>query len=327
MSITFGRLARRSLIAAGLVVGLLGASAARSAETIRAIGPADTQASVGAAMERFARELQTETQGRAQVTLDPAAASGNAALEAVRRGDAVLGWLRLAEIGNVAPEVATLTVPFLFADQQKALELLDATWLGPLLNDQFRKQNLEPLGFMNAGDLRLAGQTMPSLDAVQGQRIAARPGELRAAAFKALGMELLAGSPQPEQMLQSPLVELRTDDLAAVNAGQTKFALIETPHAHDLVVLVANRERFEALPLDIQETVRNRLQETASWQRGATSQADAVALTNLRQQGIEIAPLPEEQRRQAHERVKAAIAEALKHADQNILRTLLAYAD
>ena len=78
-------------------------------------------------------------------------------IEGVRGGEATLGWVRFAEVADLVPAVAALSVPFLFRDPQKALAILDAAALGPLLNDQLRKQGLEPLGYLNVGALRLAG--------------------------------------------------------------------------------------------------------------------------------------------------------------------------
>lgn len=289
------------------------------------IGAANTAGTVVGALERFAREMAEYTHGRARIQVNAGTPDDASAIAQVQQGQATLGWIRVAEIADMAPELSMLTVPFLFADQQKALSLLEATWLGPLLNDQLRRQGLEPLAFMNAGSLRLAGSAASSFAASQGQQITMRPGKLRVAAFEALGLQPLVEMPKPEQIATTPLVELRSDDLAGLQSPPP--ALVDTVHANDLVVVVANRERFAELPLDIRETTKVRLQEAAAAQRGAAIQADAIALANLRQQGANIVSLPEEQRRQAHDKVKANIATAVKNADPSVLATVLAYAD
>ena len=335
---------QRRAVSRGLAVAALGVGAALGTRSLRAqqrasddtvtfkaLGTPDLHGVTAAAVERLASGLEQTSQGRIKIAVEPDAADTRAVVEGLRGGEATLGWVRLAEIADLVPEVAALTVPFLFRDPQKALEILDAASLGPLLNDQVRKQGLEPLGYLNVGALRLAGAAPPTLGSLAGQRIAARPGALREVAFKALGLELVpGGAPAAGQDGATSLAELRTDDLAAAGGGQgAPRAVAQAPHAHDLVLFCANRERFEALALtpDVLEMLRTRAQEMAVWQRGGTAQVDAAALATLRQQGAQVAPLPEEELAQAHERVKTAVAQALSGAEPSIVRTVLAYAD
>jgi TRAP-type C4-dicarboxylate transport system substrate-binding protein len=320
------RCLRAGLLAAGLGAGLLAApGTGPAAEAIPALTTADVRRATSAAAERLARAMAELTQGWARVEIGEAA-DAPAVLDRVRRGEATLGLVRVAEIGGIAPEVALLAVPFLFRDQGKAAALLEATWLGPLLQGELREHGLEPLGFLNGGALRLAGQEVAAaLGGAQGWQVAARPGELRAAAFRALGMEPVPPAGQPGR---APLAELRTDDLAqAVAVGGAGLQVAEAPHAYDLVALIANRERFGELPLDIRESLRARVQEIATWQRGALDQAEALALAGVGQQGGRLVPLPEDQLRQARERVKAGVTAALRDADPSIVGTLMAYAD
>lgn len=295
--------------------------------TFRAVGTSDLHGVTVPALERLASSLEETSQGRVKVAVDPDAADTKAVIETVRGGETMLGWVRLAEIADLVPEVAALSVPFLFRDPMKAVEILDAAALGPLLDDQLRKQGLEPLGYLNVGALRLAGAAPPALGSLEGQKIAARPGALREVAFEALGLELAPGVPITAGAQAAPLAELRTDDLAVAGSGQGPRAVAQTPHAYDLVLLCANRERLADQAPDIREMLASQVQEVATWQRGGTSQVDAAALQTLRQQGAEVAPLPEEDLAQAHERVKAAVAEALSGAEPSIVRTVLAYAD
>jgi TRAP-type C4-dicarboxylate transport system substrate-binding protein len=323
---------RRSAGVGLLAAGLLAAAppGGRAAETIPALTTADVRQATSAAAARLAREMEELTQGRARIELGEAAAADTASvLDRVRRGEATLGLVRVAEMAALAPEVALLTVPFLFRDQQKAVALLDATWLGPLLQDELREHGLEPLGFLNGGALRLAGQQAASaLAGAQGRQVAARPGELRAAAFRALRLEPVPAAAGQPAAQAPPLAELRTDDLAAAAAaGRAGLQVAEAPHAYDLVALVANRARFGELPLDIRESLRTGVQEIAAWQRGALDQAEALALAGVGQQGGRLVALPEDQLRQARERVKAGVLAALRDADPSIVGTLMAYAD
>jgi TRAP-type C4-dicarboxylate transport system substrate-binding protein len=328
------RMQRRAL-RGGLAAAALGVAGlriwdlrAQERVVIRATATGDLHGRTGAAIERLAGALAGVSQGRVTLAAEPDAADTAAVIERLRGGEVLLGWVRLAELGDLVPEIAALSVPFLFRDPLRALAILDAASLGPLLNDQVRKRGLEPLGYLDAGALRLAGTAPLSLTALAGQRITARPGALRTVAFKALGLELVPGVPAAGGAGAAPLAELRTDDLAAAGGKQGgPRAVAQAPHAHDLVLVCVNRERFESQDPDVRELLRAQVREVATWQRGGTAQVDAAVLQTLRQQGAAVAPLPEEDTRQAHDRVKAAVAAALSGAEPSIVRTVLAYAD
>ena len=287
---------------------------------IRARGPGDLHVAA-TAIGRLADGVARSSQGRVGITVEADAPDTAAVIADLQGGAVEIGWVRIAEIADLVPEVAALSVPFLFRDPAKALDILDAVSLGPLLNGQLRKQGLEPLGYLNVGALRLAGSVPPSISGLAGQQVAGRPGRLRAVAFQALGAELVPGKAGV-----NGLSELRSDDLTA--AGQNlPLELTEPPHAYDIVVLCAGRDSFGKRALDGRETLQTRAGEAATWQRRATTQVDAAALASLQQHGAQVVPLPGEELGQAHARVKAAVAEALRGAEPSIVRTVLAYAD
>jgi TRAP-type C4-dicarboxylate transport system substrate-binding protein len=287
---------------------------------LRAHGTGDLHVAA-AAVGRLADGIAQASQGRVRITLEADGQDTAAVIAGLQSGATELGWVRVAEIADLVPEVAALSVPFLFRDPAKVLEILDETSLGPLLGDQLRKQGLEPLGYLNVGTLRLAGSVPPSIAGLAGHQVAGRPGPLRAVAFQALGAELVPG---PAGAMG--LTELRSDDLIAAGKNMP-LVLAEAPHAYDIVVLCAGRDSFRELAPDVREMLQSHAQEAATWQRGATTQVDAAALASLQQQGAQVVPLQGEELGQAHARVKAAVADALREAEPSIVRTVLAYAD
>ena len=306
------------------MIGGVAAFAARDSlaqeAVLRARGTGDLQVAA-AAVGRLADGVARASQGRVQITVEADGQDTKTVIAGLQSGATELGWVRVAEIADLVPEVAALSVPFLFRDPAKVIELLDAATLDPLLGDQLRKQGLEPLGYLNVGALRLADSVPPSIAGLAGHQVAGRAGPLRAVAFQALGAELVPGAAGA-----TGLAELRSDDLAA--AGKNlPLVLVEAPHAYDIVVLCAGRDRFRQLAPDVREMLQAHAQEAATLQRGATTQVDAAALAALQQQGAKVVALPDEELGQAHARVKTAVAEALRGAEPSIVRTVLAYAD
>lgn len=306
-----------------MIVGVAALAARDSAAqeaVLRARGTGDVHVAT-AAVGRLADGIARASQGRVRIAVEADAQDTAAVIAGLQSGETELGWVRVAELAELVPEVAALSVPFLFRDPAKALEILDAASLGPLLGDQLRKRGLEPLGYLNVGALRLAGSAPLSIAGLAGQQVAGRAGPLRAVAFQALGAELVPGPAGA-----TGLAELRSDDLAAAGT-RSPLMLAEAPHAYDIVALCAGRDRYRELAPDVQEMLQAHAQEAATWQRGATTQVDAAALASLQQQGAQVVALPGEELGQARSRVKAAVAEALQGAEPSIVRTVLAYAD
>jgi hypothetical protein len=127
----------------GLGLGLAAVSAAGFAirrtwaqdTVVRAVGTQDLHA-VAAAVDRLADGIAQTSRGRVAIVIEPDAPDTAAVIAGLRTGAAKLGWIRVAEIVDLVPEVAALSVPFLFRDPQKALVILDEASLGPLLDDQ-----------------------------------------------------------------------------------------------------------------------------------------------------------------------------------------------
>jgi TRAP-type C4-dicarboxylate transport system substrate-binding protein len=159
----------------GLGLGLAAVSAAGFAirrtwaqdTVVRAVGTQDLHA-VAAAVDRLADGIAQTSRGRVAIVIEPDAPDTGAVIAGLRTGEAKLGWIRVSEIVDLVPEVAALSVPFLFRDPQKALAIFDEASLGPLLEDQIPKQGLEPLGYLNVGALRLAAAAPLSIPDLRG---------------------------------------------------------------------------------------------------------------------------------------------------------------
>ena len=86
---------------------------------VRALGTGDLHVAA-AAVERLADGLAQISQGRVTMAIEPDAPDTAAVAAGLRSGAATLGWVRVAELADLVPEVAALSVPFLFRDPEKA---------------------------------------------------------------------------------------------------------------------------------------------------------------------------------------------------------------
>jgi len=313
------RLTRRFLVAAACWLAVT--------PVVHAQNEGDAFVIVGAgqpAVERmlrdFAAEMEDFTDGRAKIAVESGLVSSATVLDQVQSGERLMGWVPLADVAHLAPALAALTVPYLFADPSKPFELLEPTKLGPLLSDQLREVGLEPLAYFDLGGLHLAGTGDPAEPDAAGQELVARSGELTTRAFEALASAESSGDAVLKEVDDATLVEMG-DEAKGMRVSRGA-------HAREIVVLVAKRDGFEDLALDIQETTKTKLTERAAAQRNAARLLDTQAIESFEAAGGQAVDLPEERRAALQAKVREVVEEALRDTgDPSILRTILAYAD
>ena len=95
-------MSRRGLIAAALITGPFATGARAADEPIRMIGAVGTPTTVTSALERFAREMEEYTRGRARIGVETSAQDHATTISELQQGRATLGWVRVAEIAEAA---------------------------------------------------------------------------------------------------------------------------------------------------------------------------------------------------------------------------------
>ena len=256
------------------------------------------------------------------MAIEPDAPDTAAVAADLRSGAATLGWVRVAELADLVPEVAALSVPFLFRDPEKALAILDVASLGPLLDDQLRKQGLEPLGYLDGGALG-SSERRPHFPTwrASGSWLAPAPcarsrsGARRRARGRRDGRILAARRWQS----CAPTISGRRGRRARADPRRTAARLRSRG--------ALRRSRpVRGLSLDVRETLRTRSRRPrhgSAARRPARRRGAAVPAAH----GVPVSPLPEDELGEAHARVKAAVIDSLRGADPSIVRTVLAYAD
>lgn len=299
-----------------------------AADGIRVIGAFGADHTSTAAMQRFAGVMADTTLGRFEVEVESGVEGGSdAVLDALRNGEATLAWLELDALAELAPAFGVVTLPFLYRDQEQVFSMLEWPHIGPLLNDELRKQGLVALGYMDGGPLHLTatGALPQSVADLEGRRIAVQGGDLRVGAFEALGLEAV---PVPGETLPDDVdaYELSYAEIGASGLDPGALRVARAPHGYDPIVVLANVARYDELSIDQEETIKLKVQEVVSWQRGAAERDATVALDRLEKGGITVASLPDALMAEARERVVRFVRDSEIEADDAIVEAVLAYA-
>jgi tripartite ATP-independent transporter DctP family solute receptor len=307
---------------------------ARAAETLRVAGtlPADHLST--AAMESFKREVEKRTVGEFAIEIVPAAKEGpvTPVVERLRAGELLMTWTTVDELARSVPELQVLILPFLFPDRETAFRIVD----GPtarVIDNALRRRDLVPLGFMDLGASHVTNSVRPimALSDFKGLRIGVPPTETHLAAFRALGAEPVAVDPgevypalkegrlDGQESPYTLVLGRKLEEVQSYLSGVAPF--------YDLIIVVADRRGFEALPPEHREHIRSATRNAIGWQRGAAAAAEEAAREELLERGMQFDPVPPEAIAELR-RATAGVIEAVKsRIDPALVQAVLAGAN
>src|SRR5689334_12976803 len=142
----------RLLLAALVALFPFAASSALAQTTLKMNISLAQNSHYGVAIDTFAREIESRTQGRYKVQNFYASALGaeRESVEAVQLGTLDLTMTSTGPIPNFVPEVAILDIPFLFRDYAHARATLDGP-IGQELLGKFDAKGFKALGWGENG--------------------------------------------------------------------------------------------------------------------------------------------------------------------------------
>jgi tripartite ATP-independent transporter DctP family solute receptor len=148
------------------------------------------QSHMGAGAEAFKAKLEELSGGELTVELLPGFQGGNerAALEAVQIGSLDLAMTAVAPLGNFAPGVEVLDLPYLFRDKAHARKVQDGP-VGQMLLDKISQAGFIGLGWGEGGFRQMTNDEKPikTPEDVKGLKIRTMQSETHMAAFNAMG--------------------------------------------------------------------------------------------------------------------------------------------
>jgi tripartite ATP-independent transporter DctP family solute receptor len=235
------------------------------------------------ASEKFAALVEERTKGQVKIIVHPAAqlATLRGAAQGLQVGTIDLGWVDLPTLGEWAPELGFVSLPYLFRSWEHA----EKVFFGPL-GEQFRKQVREKLGIeilgYGAAGFRVvlsARRPLRNPSDFRGLKIRVPPIWAYVETFKALG-----ANPTPMAWgevytaLQTGVIEALENPPQSLWAGKmyevTRYAT-RTNHIFTDVHLMMSRRKFESLPTPLQQVLRDAAREVIEgwyWPRSKTSE-------------------------------------------------------
>ncbi len=199
-------------------------------------------------------------------------------------------------IQTLFPRFAVLDFPYLFADRSVAEKVLDGPVGAQLFSDMPAK-GIYGLSWIHWGwrPVTTVDRPVPKPSDMQGLKIRVQPGAIYAATYKALGAipvsidvaEIyVALSQRAVDALEVPMISL----VAQKNYEVAKI-VNETNFDYNAGTLMASKRRFDSLPREQQEAIKQAAVALSPVWRDLTVQLTDQAIAFLKQKGQQFLPV------------------------------------
>ncbi len=251
---------------------------------------------------RFADIVQDKTNQQVQIEVFPAQQLGNdhEMVEMAREGKLDLLLTPTAKMSLPLPAMQYADLPFFFPSREDVYALLDGE-PGRLLLDKLDAIDLVGVTFWENGFKHFTGNS-PFLEpsAFAGKKIRVMKSDIIMDQFRSLDAE-----PVPidfhstRQALADKVVDGQENPLiATVSMGfhEVQSDLVLSEHAYLGYVFSISKKVFNQLPQDVQIILIEVAKEVTPWEREETQRREQNLLAQIRESGVQVHTLTQEQR-------------------------------
>ncbi|SES06532.1 TRAP transporter substrate-binding protein [Salipaludibacillus aurantiacus] len=260
---------------------------------------------------RFKEIVESETDGDVYVETYHSSQLGDdrQMMEALQLGSQEVTIPSTAPIANFVEQYAILDFPFLFPDEEIAMDVLNGD-IGDQLLDALEDQEMVGLAWWENGyrDLTNSVQAVATAEDFQGLTIRTMENEVHLAAFQELG-----ANPTPMAFgelftaMQQGTVDGQENPLATIYLEgfyEVQDHYSDTNHVYSPFVFLMSKQFYDQLPDDYQEIVRNAAQEAGEYQIEENRKQNNELLDALVDEGVEYTEVTPEAREEMAEIVQ-----------------------
>jgi tripartite ATP-independent transporter DctP family solute receptor len=246
-------------------------------------------------MQIFKTELAKLTNNQLVADLFPANQLGGAkeGVDGVRAGTIFGTWVSTSFLTRIAPEVESLSVPFLFSGRESAFRLIDGP-SGKAIEQKLRDRGLVLLGWMELGERHLTNNKRPVKTAadMKGLKIRLQPNETHLASFRALGANpITMDVSELYSALQQGVVDGQENPYTVIASNryqEVQKYLSTTGHFFEFIAIVVNRSQFEGMKPEYQAAIRKAMAMAVQDQRANAAAGAEAAFKELKAKGMQI---------------------------------------
>ena len=281
--------------------------------------------------EKFAELVKERSGGNITVKLFPDGVLG----PDIQNYSAMQGGTLDFNIGNASllsgnvKEFAVLDFPYLFNTAEEADAIVDGV-IGKKLFDKLPNRGLVGLSYFELGFRHFNTKSKPITKAsdIQGQKIRVIPTQIYVAFMNAMGANAVP-MPYTETYtaLESGAIDGMTNTM--LNILDMKFYeqakyLTLTNHMYNPQALTVSRKTWDKLSDDEKKIIQDAATEAALYQRKTSRDANAKALDQLKEHGMQVVEMPAEETAKLREKSKPVVEQFTKEVGPELVAELYA---
>lgn len=251
----------------------------------------------GQAALRFKEEVEEKSEGRIQIDVLPAAQVGGDVeiIEQIQMGLVDIGIPPTATLGNFEPRMQILDLPFLIADYDTMVKVLDGD-VGREILDTLSDDNMYGVNFWGAGFRHMTNNVRPinGPEDLEATRMRTMQSPIIISTYENFDANATAMAfTEVYNGLQQGVVEGQENPLANIYTmrfHEVQDHLALTNHAYHSYAAVINQDSWDSLPEDLQQIMLEAFDNGRDTSRKLTLEdenrileeiADEIAITEL----------------------------------------------
>ncbi|MCQ9617896.1 TRAP transporter substrate-binding protein [Paenalcaligenes niemegkensis] len=318
--------------ALGVAMFAFGASA-QAVERLRVAGNHPVEDAVSRSMEVFKKLVEERSNGEIQVDLFPAMQLGGATenVDQVRSGTLFATLISSAYLTRLVPEYEALSLPFLFDNREQAFNVVEGK-VGTALHDKMAKQGFEVLSYGEIGFRHVTNSLRPLENTAdfQGLRVRLQPNEVHLQTFRALGSNPVSMDvSELYSALQQKVLDAQENPYSTIDSrrfNEVQGHLSDSSHFYDLLVVMANKRRYERLSPEHQEIVKTAMNEAMQWQRDTAEEEDNGYREKLIKAGMTFTSISPETREELRTATAGVVEQVKKRVDPDFVNLVVSEA-
>lgn len=313
----------RFLLLAGVSMAMLAAGApAQAVERLRIAGNHPVEDAVSRSMEVFKKLVEERSAGEIQVDLFPAMQLGGATenVDQVRSGTVFATLISSAYLTRLVPEYEALSLPFLFDNRAQVAKLVGGP-AGEKLHEKMGRQGFEVLSYGEIGFRHVTNSLRPlaTADDFRSLRIRLQPNEVHLATFRALGSNPISMDvSELYSALQQKVLDGQENPYSTIASrrfNEVQGHLSDSSHFYDVLVVMANKRRYDKLSPEHQKIVGEAMREAMQWQRETAEKEDNAYRDKLIDSGMVFTPIAPDVREQLRAATAGVVDQVKKRTD------------
>lgn len=312
----------------------LGSPLLANADTLRFGGNFTDDHSSSRAMEVFQQELAERTDGELTAQLFPNMQLGGAGenVDQVSSGAIMGTWIGISYLSRTVPELEALSLPFAFDSREDAFRLIDGE-VGEMLDEKLAEKGFTALGYMELGFRHATNSVRPleTLEDFEELKIRLQPNQTHLDTFRAIGANPVSMDiNEVYGALQQGVLDGQENPYSIISTkrlDEVQTYLSDTGHFYDFIVVVANRNKFNALSDQQQQAIEAAMDKAVAWQRSRAAEEDEAARETLIERGMQFTPISDATRAELREASQGVVDELRDKIGADTVDSVLAELD